>query len=127
MIDINKLVNDYVSVWNESDTGIRQKKITELWAKGGFHFTQSIESHGYAEIEDRITKAHEKLVKTGGFIFKSLGNADGHHNTVKFNWEMIPATGGDTLTIGFDFLILDDNGRIHVDYQFIETNKREVL
>ena len=56
-----------------------------------------------------------------------MNNADTHHDTVKFNWEMIPSNGGETATIGFDFLILDSNGQIRVDYQFIETDRRQLL
>jgi hypothetical protein len=33
---------------------------------------------------------------------------------------MIPAAGGDVELVGFDFLILSQDGRIREDYQFIE-------
>jgi hypothetical protein len=54
-----------------------------------------------------------------GLRFTSVGNASGHHGSVRFNWRLDrddPAA----VTAGFDFLILDGNGRIRADYRFIE-------
>lgn len=64
--------------------------------------------------------SHHQWVGTEGMHFTSSMNATGHHNVVKFNWEMIPANGGAPTSIGFDFLILADDGRTDLDYQFIE-------
>jgi hypothetical protein len=33
---------------------------------------------------------------------------------------MVPAAGGDIVSIGSEFVILDNNGRIRHDYQFID-------
>ncbi len=40
---------------------------------------------------------------------------------VKFNWEMIPADGGEVAGAGLEVLVLDKDGRIKTDYQFIES------
>jgi hypothetical protein len=40
---------------------------------------------------------------------------------VKFNWEMVPAGGGEAAAIGLEILILGPDGRIEADYQFIES------
>ena len=40
---------------------------------------------------------------------------------VKFNWEMIPADGGGRgRQLAVEILVLDTDGRITTDYQFIE-------
>jgi hypothetical protein len=39
---------------------------------------------------------------------------------VRFNWEMVPAAGGAAAAVGFDFLVLGDDGRIRLDYQFLD-------
>jgi len=39
---------------------------------------------------------------------------------VKFHWEMV-SKGGDVAGVGLQFLLLSADGRIRVDYQFIET------
>jgi hypothetical protein len=38
-------------------------------------------------------------VKAGGLVFRSANNADGYHDTVRFNWEMVPAAGGGRLRL----------------------------
>jgi len=40
---------------------------------------------------------------------------------VKFNWEMVPADGGETAAVGLEILVLGPDGRIEADYQFIES------
>jgi len=39
---------------------------------------------------------------------------------VKFNWDMVPSGGGDVAGAGLEILVLDEDGRIETDYQFIE-------
>ena len=52
-------------------------------------------------------------------ILEAIG-LDGHHGTLKLRWEMLPASGGDVISIGLDFLVLGGDGRIRTGYQFIE-------
>jgi hypothetical protein len=37
---------------------------------------------------------------------------------VTFHWEMLSANGDTVLARGLEFLIIDDEGRILIDYQF---------
>ena len=37
------------------------------------------------------------------------------------NWEMVPAGGGEVARAGLEVLVLDKDGRITTDYQFIES------
>lgn len=119
--DLNKFAERYVDVWNETDPVRRRDKIRDLWAPTGFNQSPSLEATGYDELEKRITASHEKWVVQQGCVFRSLRNATGHHRAVRFNWDMAPRTGGEPLTVGFDFCLLDEDGRIREDYQFIET------
>ena len=50
----------------------------------------------------------------------AAGEADGHHDTVKLRWQMVPGAGGPADASGLDFLVLGADGRSRVDYQFIE-------
>jgi hypothetical protein len=120
MSTLNELADRYVAVWNESNPERRRQSIAELWAEDGAHFTPSLEVRGYAALETRVAGAYEKWVKVGGFVFKSAKNADGHHDTVRINWEMVPAAGGKPAAAGFDFLVLGSDGRIRFDYQFLD-------
>ena len=59
-------------------------------------------------------------IAPGEFVFRARDNAARHGNVVKFNWEMVPTSGGEVAGVGLEILILDDDGRIRIDYQFIE-------
>jgi hypothetical protein len=120
MTKLNDLVDRYVSVWNEPDADRRREGIAALWEEDGAHFTPSLEARGYQALEARVAGAYEKWVKGQGFVFRSGNNAEDHHNGVRFNWEMVPAAGGAAAAIGFDFLVLGDDGRIRLDYQFLD-------
>jgi hypothetical protein len=117
--EINELVDRYVAVWNQPDAELRRRGIAELWTEDGMHLTPSLEARGYEAIETRVAGAYQRFVEVGGYLFRATANTvDGHHNVVRFNWEMVPATGGAVEAAGFDFLILGDDGRIRYDYQF---------
>jgi len=116
--EITQLVDRYIAFWHEPDAEQRRRSVAHLWAEDGVQFTQSREIRGHKALEERVETAHEEFVKTGGFIFRRLGDAQGHHNAVKFNWEMVPAGGGDVAASGTIFLLLSDDGRIRFDYQF---------
>jgi hypothetical protein len=40
------------------------------------------------------------------------GEIDAHHNVMGFSWELVPASGGEPLAIGFDVAETGDDGRI---------------
>ena len=43
---------------------------------------------------------------------------NGHHNALTFQWEMVPASGGEVAVVGTIFFLPSDDGRIRLDYQF---------
>jgi len=138
MTDINprELVGRYVAVWNEPDAELRRKAIHDLWTENGVHILQppqeirkaaaglgftstTLEARGYDALEVRVTRAYQEFVAPGEFTFNPRDNADRLDNVVKFNWEMVPS-GGEVAGVGLEILVLDEDGRIKTDYQFIE-------
>jgi hypothetical protein len=115
---ITQLVDRYIAIWHESDAERRRKSIADLWTEDGVQFTSSREIRGHKALEERVKAAHEKFVKTDGFLFKRQGEVQGHHDALKFTWEMVPANGGDVAATGTIFLLLSEDERIHLDYQF---------
>jgi len=120
MHDIDTFVRRYVNVWNEPDDNARRLTIRELWQEEAHHLSRTIEAIGHAEIETRVTSAYEKWVKDRGNVFCLGDSVDGHHGAIKLRWEMRPASGGEVISVGFDFLVLGGDGRIRTGYQFIE-------
>jgi hypothetical protein len=118
MSQIDQLVNRYMQLWHEPNAELRRKNIAELWVEDGAQFTNSHEYRGYKALEERVASAHEEFVEKGGFVFRLSGNVQEHHNAVKFSWEMVPSAGGEVAAVGTIFLLLNNDGRIHLDYQF---------
>ena len=60
-----------------------------------------------------------KNVRDDGNRFRAAPGARRLHDVVTFYWEMLPADADTVLARGQEFLIVDDEDRILVDYQFI--------
>ena len=133
-----QLTERYVALWNEPDPDRRHETIRELWAPGGAQVLEPpeqmrdgatqigfppprLECRGHEALAARVARAHDEFVAAGGFLFRSRGNASRLDDVVKFNWEMVPAGGGAAQAVGLELLLLDDEGRIRLDYQFIES------
>jgi hypothetical protein len=113
-----KIAEKYVAVWNEADGERRRQSIAELWTPEGEHYVGAQEVRGYDALEKRIISSHEKYVRDGGNRFRAAKDARPLHDVVTFHWEMLPANGEEVLAAGLEFLILDEEGRIRIDYQF---------
>ena len=120
MENINRFVDRYINIWNEADDARRRQTIRELWQKDARHLARTLEAIGHDGIETRVKNAYEKWVKEKGNIFRLRDGVDGHHGTIKLRWDMLPAGGGEVISVGFDFLVLGEDGRIRTGYQFIE-------
>ena len=116
---LRPLLDRYVAVWNEPDAGRRRAAIESLWLPDGAHLTPTRQAVGWDAIEERIAEAYQQWVAPGGFDFRAVPDISGHNSTARFHWEMAPPDGP-AASVGFDFLILADDGRIHTDYQSIE-------
>jgi len=121
MNNMNAFVEKYISIWNEPDRTARRLRIRELWVEDAHHLAKTLEAVGYDGIESRVATAYEKWVKEKGCVFRLRDGVDGHHGTIKLRWEMLPASGGEVISVGFDFLVLAEDGRIRTGYQFIES------
>ena len=120
MTDPNHLARRYVAIWNEGDPERRRRTIADLFSADIAHFTRSLEAHGHAQMEKRIIGSHEKWVRDAAYEFRPLGEADGHHDIVRLRWQMVSAGGGPATSVGSDVLILAADGRIRIDYQFVD-------
>jgi hypothetical protein len=117
--ELNAFAERYVAVWNEPDSVVRRRMIEELWAPDGANFTKGNEWRGYESLEARVRGAHEKWVRDGGCLFRSQ-RADSHHGAARIVWEMVSIIDGRVVSVGQEFLLLDGNGKIREDFQFIE-------
>jgi len=138
MTSPDELADRYVALWNEPDAERRRSAIAELWTEDGVHILQppedireaaaapglgltaTLEARGHAALEIRATSAHERFVAPGEFRFRRRDNVARLGNVVKFSWEMV-SRSGKVAGGGLEFLVLEPDGRIRTDYQFIES------
>jgi hypothetical protein len=136
MTDPQNLADRYTAVWNEPDPETRRRTVRELWTEDGVHLLQppqevvaaaarlaiepSFEARGHAALEARVGRAYDEFVASGQFVFRSRDDATRLGDVVKWHWEAIDADGR-IGGVGLEFVVLDDDGRIRLDYQFIES------
>ena len=75
---------------------------------------------GHGELEARMASAHDQFLAPGEFIFgtATTSNASATRSSSTGRWS--PPAGGDAVGVGLEFLILAPDGRMRLDYQFIE-------
>jgi hypothetical protein len=119
MNEAQHLADRYVAAWNETDPAARRSAIESLWTRDGQHYVDTRQAIGFAALEDRISRSHEKNVSVLGHRFRAVQDARRLRNAVTFHWQMLPADSDAVLATGLEFLILNDEGCIEVDYQFV--------
>jgi hypothetical protein len=119
-LDLDRFAERYIAVWNEPEPEARRKQIAELFAADADHYTPSVHAHGHDALEERITKAYTVWVAPGEHYFRAVPGANGHHDSVRFNWEMVRRADEQVISVGFDFITRHDDGLIRTDYQFVD-------
>lgn len=119
MTDLDNFITQYVAVWNEPDPDVRRQWIADTWSERASLFNRIKEYHGHGGIEAAVQRSYD-LFGSRGFLFRPREEPVSHHGAVQFKWEMITGADGDVDSLGTQFLVLDGDGRIRLDYQFIE-------
>ncbi|MGH3127231.1 MAG: hypothetical protein ACRDPX_04865 [Gaiellaceae bacterium] len=138
MTGTNTFADRYMSLWNEPDRERRRLLVAELWtedgaqtveppqemheiaARPGIGMTATLEARGHAALEARAASVYDGWVAGEGFHFRRRDNVARITDVVKFNWEAITADG-EVAAVGLAVLVLAPDGRIRLDYQFIES------
>jgi hypothetical protein len=117
--DYASLTERYLALWNAENEEPLPIAIRNLWSDGGSHTSPRIAVRGFDEIEARVARSCQRWIVEEGYRFRSKGDVSGHHNIVRFSWEMIDGRGN-VESIGTEILVLNEVGRISSAYQFIE-------
>lgn len=115
---VDRLLTEYNQAWNEPDPAARRGAVERLWAPDGTVVNREHSYRGPDGVFEALTRAHDDFVARG-YRFRPLGTA-AHHDGVSFRWAMDPADGGAPEAVGTNFLLLDLEGRIRVDHQFVD-------
>jgi uncharacterized protein len=120
MTQVDEIAARYLAVWHESDPAARDAAVAGLWSADARVCAGANEYVGHDAITRRVAAAHEKFVAGQGLAFRPLGAAEAHHDGMRIRWQMAPAGGGDAVSGGVQFLLLDAGGHIRLDYQFTD-------
>jgi hypothetical protein len=137
MNSATELSDSYVTVWNEGDPERRRAMVAELWAPDGEHvlvppqevreaaaemkMASVFEVRGHRELEVRVTDAYERFVAAGEYHSGAARtpSASATWSSSYGRWShprTAPSSGSES-----KFLVIDAEGRIRSDYQFIES------
>jgi len=114
----NALADRFVALWNERDADERRRRAEELYAPDAIYvFYRKDPLRGREAVIGQLAYTHE-VYDPLGYEFRSSHNAIGHHNVVRVNWVMVLAQTGEMEMAGQDVLVLGEDGKIQMDYQF---------
>lgn len=106
--DATAVANAYLATWNATDTIERQTLLRRHWNPEATYTDPLTEVAGHDELDALVAGVHEQFP---GFVFRTVGEADGHHRQVRFQWGLGPE-GVEPVVIGSDVVVLDEDGRV---------------
>jgi hypothetical protein len=107
-MSINRIVDNYIAMWNEEDAGKRAELIREAWRSDGSYLDPKLQAGGYDRLSDMVDTVHHHYP---GHRFARLSEIDGHHNLVRFAWHLAAPDGSVTVT-GLDVGEVAGDGRL---------------
>ncbi|TWE19606.1 transcriptional regulator with XRE-family HTH domain [Kitasatospora atroaurantiaca] len=120
MAGYNELADRYVALWNEKDPDLVRAAVAELWTEDGEYVNEVVHVRGHQAIAEQVAFAQQYYAERGSFAFRSSNDAVGHHHTVKFGWVLVSTENGEAASIGSNFFVLAEDGRVAGSYQFID-------
>jgi hypothetical protein len=116
MTTYDELAQRYIDAWNETDGDARRAAVDQLYTEDARYIDPLAAAEGREAIAAMIGAVQEQFP---GFTFRLAGPVDGHHNQVRFGWELGPA-GAEAPIIGFDVAVIDDAGRVQTVLGFLD-------
>lgn len=98
----------YLATWNATDESERQRLLARHWSPATTYCDPLVAATGRDDVSAVVGGVHEQFP---GFEFSLVGEVDGHHDQLRFQWGLGPV-GADPVVIGSDVVVLDDHGRI---------------
>lgn len=98
----------YLDTWNATDESQRRALLDRHWSADVTYVDPLVAVSGRDGISAVVAGAHDQFP---GAVFSLVGEADGHHDQLRFQWGLGPADA-DPVVIGFDVVVLDESGRI---------------
>ena len=104
MSDFEELVDRYIAVWNETVGERRRALIAQTFAECARYRDPLMTSEGPDAIDAMVQAVQQRFP---GYSFRRAGAVDGHHDRVRFCWELA-MEGGPVVAKGTDFATVAD-------------------
>jgi hypothetical protein len=101
-------IDTYLAGLNETDATTRARLFAEAFAPDGTYLDPMQEAAGHAALD---AMAAGVQVAYPGHTFSRTTEIDGHHDLVRFGWELVGPDGSLTVA-GIDVADLAEDGRI---------------
>jgi len=116
MTTYTETVDSYLAIWNETDSDSRAKLIAQAMADDVHYLDPMAEASG-ADVLNATVGAVQRQFP--GWSFRQVGPVDGHHNLMRFSWELGP-DGVEAPIVGFDVAVLDRDGKVQSVHGFLD-------
>ena len=116
MSTYDDLAQRYTDAWNETDPTARRAAVDALYNHDARYVDPMVVAEGPAAIAETIGAVQGQFP---GFAFRLAGPVDGHHDQIRFTWELGPAEGPAPV-VGFDVAVTDGQGRLHTVLGFLD-------
>ena len=104
MTDIERTVDSYLDMWNETDPRRRDDVINRTWADDGTYVDPVLEASGHDALSEMVTTVQAQFP---GHRFRRTTDIDAHHDRVRFGWELA-APDGTVAVAGIDVGVVTD-------------------
>lgn len=116
MNDVARVVDGYFAVWNETDATRRAELIARTWCEDGSYLDPLLAGDGHKGISDMVAAVHDQFP---GHQFRLVGDIDGHHDRLRFDWELVDPATGTAVIGGVDFGEIAADGRLRAITGFL--------
>ncbi|MDA1358832.1 nuclear transport factor 2 family protein [Glycomyces luteolus] len=108
MNDFNAIAAAYIEAFNATGAVERKRLVSDVFTPEVAYTDPMAAVAGHGGIEAFIAGAHQQFP---GWVFTLVGPVDGHGRQARFAWGLGPE-GAEPPVVGFDVVVLDDDGRI---------------
>ncbi|MFI1224610.1 MULTISPECIES: nuclear transport factor 2 family protein [unclassified Streptomyces] len=109
MTAYDEAVQRYFAAWNATGAEERAKAVAAAFTADARYCDPLAEVRGHEGLAALIAGTHEQFP---GFRFRPAGTPDGHHDLVRFSWELVSPADGSAPVAGFDVVRLAEDGRV---------------
>lgn len=111
----DKIAEDYIAAWNETDAERRRALIRRTWSDDAVYVDPLMAGRGHAELDALMAGVQQRFPD---FRFALIGKPDGFGDKVRFSWGLGPA-GADAPIKGTDFVQVEE-GRLKAVTGFLD-------